>query len=84
MTFVDILVLYVIYYTNFLVEIHFSYSSKLVYTLSQDILDSHFAYYYSVFINTTGFKQCSFKNLKISKIFLPLAHRVSIHRSKIL
>lgn len=43
MTFVDISVLYVICYTNFLVEIHCSYSSKLVYTLSQDILDSHFA-----------------------------------------
>lgn len=38
------------------------------YTLSEDILDSYFAY--SIFIHASGFKQCSFKTSKISRFLL--------------
>lgn len=38
------------------------------YTLSEDILDSYFAY--SILVHASGFKQCSFKTSKISRFLL--------------
>lgn len=48
------------------------------YTLSEDILDSYFAY--SILVHASGFKQCSFKTSKISRFSFGICpHHVLIH-----